>query len=160
MLVVDGVIGGICGLTVAALLLAAVAEQVWRGSFEGSPVALKQFYSIMMQPGAIEELRREAALLSQLRHPNVLRFFGVASHGEDLYIVTEFCPGSLQGWLEVPANSSDLRAVVQVALDVARGMRYLHGRGVVVSAAAVRGGATVVIVQCSLVLTLCGLRGV
>lgn len=116
-------------------------------------MALKQFYSIMMQPGAIEELRREAALLSQLRHPNVLRFFGVASHGEDLYIVTEFCPGSLQGWLEVPANSSDLRAVVQVALDVARGMRYLHGRGVVVSAA-------VVMVQCVPVLTLCGLRGV
>ena len=47
------------------------------------------------------------------------------------YIVTEWCPGSLQRWLEAPENQGNLKAARQIALDVARGMRYLHGRGVV-----------------------------
>lgn len=64
-------------------------------------------------------------------------FFGVSAHDEDLFIVTEFCPGSLQAWLEVPENRNNLDAVRQIALDIARGMRYLHGRGVVVRASVV-----------------------
>lgn len=94
---------------------------------------MTQFYSIMMVPDAIEELRREAALLAQLRHPNVMSFFGVCSRGDDIFIVTEYCPGSLQAWLQNPDNKGNLPAARQIALDVARGMRYLHGRGVVVS---------------------------
>ena len=66
------------------------------------------------------------------------RFFGVASKGADLFIVTEFCPRSLQGWLEVADNREDMAAVRRVALDAARGMRYIHGRGVVVGGAGVR----------------------
>ena len=65
---------------------AGASGVVWRGTFEGSPVALKQFFSIMMDPTIIAELRREAALLAQLRHPSVVTFFGVTnSNNGDLY---------------------------------------------------------------------------
>lgn len=85
--------------------------------------------------------------------PTHNRFFGVASNGADLFIVTEFCPRSLQGWLKDPKNRSDIVGVRRVALGIARGMRYLHGRSVVVRAhSAHRSAATPRCVQyCTLV---------
>ena len=59
-------------ITLGHKVAAGACGVVWKGTYEGSVVALKQFFSIMMQPTMVEELRREAALLSQLRHPNVM----------------------------------------------------------------------------------------
>ena len=61
-------------ITLERKVAAGAAGVVWKGTYEGSAVALKQFFSNMMQPEFVEELRREAALLSQLRHPNVMMY--------------------------------------------------------------------------------------
>ena len=53
-----------------------------------------------MNPGDMNEFKQEAALLASVRHPNVVQFFGVAQTKESFFIVTEFCPTSLDKLLK------------------------------------------------------------
>ena len=55
---------------------------VYKGTYSGSPVAVKELISLLMMGGnarvALQELRREARMLTVLRHPNIVVFYGVA----------------------------------------------------------------------------------
>ncbi|XP_040363065.1 integrin-linked protein kinase 1 [Rosa chinensis] len=68
----------------------------------------------------------ELALWQQLRHPNIVQFLGVMKHPDRLIFLTEFlCNGSLHDILKRKGRL-DLKTVVGYALDIARGMNYLH----------------------------------
>lgn len=65
--------------------------------------------------------------MKRLRHPNVLLFMGAVTSPQRLCIVTEFLPrGSLFRLLQRSTAKLDWRRRVHMALDVARGMNYLH----------------------------------
>ncbi|KAJ7831967.1 kinase-like domain-containing protein, partial [Mycena leptocephala] len=68
-------------------------------------------------------------LWTSLRHVNVLQMFGVSSLDADpLYVVTQFQPdGNVTSFIEQHAETDRAKIVY----DVAFGMQYLHGRGVV-----------------------------
>ncbi|KAG2681262.1 hypothetical protein I3760_11G136300 [Carya illinoinensis] len=67
--------------------------------------------------------------MKRLRHPNVLLFMGAVYTQERLAIVTEFLPrGSLFRTLHKNNQALDIRRRLRMALDVARGMNYLHRR--------------------------------
>ena len=104
---------------------------VFRGTFSGSDVALKQLHADMSDAGSWNALRVEASLLSMLRHPHVLHFYGVCAKDGAIFLVTEFCPISLLNFLMDPASDSSLPTCVEVAVQVARGMRYLHSEGII-----------------------------
>ena len=65
------------------------AGRVFKGHYSGFEVAVKELYATMMDETNLDELRREAATLANMRHPNVLQFFGVCFTGEKHLLVTE-----------------------------------------------------------------------
>jgi serine/threonine protein kinase len=109
---------------------------VYRGRYGGARVAVKQFFA---RSASLKAFSREAALLSHLRHDNVVALMRVCRQGgKGLLIVTEFLPQSLHAYVHEPQPTDPPRAdgegalplahaeVVRLSTDIARGMRYLH----------------------------------
>ena len=75
---------------------------------------------------------RECSIMARLRHPNVLSFygFGVDAEEKKCAIVCEYANGgTLKAWL-YGRKRQPLRARLEVALGIARGMDYLSSRNV------------------------------
>ena len=69
-------------------------------SISTTTIALKQIFIPLWEDEARElvgQFEREAGLLSELRHANVVRFFGTSRSPDKryLYLVQEFCPATL-----------------------------------------------------------------
>lgn len=68
----------------------------------------------------------ELALLQKIRHPNVVQFLGAVTQSTPMMIVTEYLPkGDLRAYLKQKGALKPTLAV-KFALDIARGMNYLH----------------------------------
>ncbi|KAH0855688.1 hypothetical protein HID58_003953 [Brassica napus] len=94
---------------------------VYHGLWFGSDVAVKVFSKQNTQKTLYNLLDR------RLRHPNVLLFMGAVTSPPRLCIVSEFLPrGSLFRLLQRNASKLDWRRRIHMALDIARGMNYLH----------------------------------
>uniref|UniRef100_J3LH04 non-specific serine/threonine protein kinase n=1 Tax=Oryza brachyantha TaxID=4533 RepID=J3LH04_ORYBR len=101
--------------------------EVYRGEWHGTEVAVKKFLQQDISSDALEEFRTEVRIIRRLRHPNVVLFMGAITRVPNLSIVTEFLPrGSLFRLIHRPNNQLDERKRLRMALDVARGMNYLH----------------------------------
>ncbi|XP_043711261.1 uncharacterized protein LOC122660143 [Telopea speciosissima] len=100
---------------------------VYHGLWYGSDVAVKVFSKQEYSDELIYSFRQEVSLMKRLRHPNVLLFMGAVTSPQRLCIVTEFLPrGSLFRLLQRNTTKLDWRRRVHMALDIARGMNYLH----------------------------------
>ncbi|EPS62864.1 hypothetical protein M569_11924, partial [Genlisea aurea] len=69
------------------------------------------------------------AIMKRVRHPNVVLFMGAVTKRPHLSIVTEYLPrGSLFRLINRPAagEALDSRRKLRMALDVAKGINYLH----------------------------------
>src|SRR5262245_59793190 len=82
------------------------------------------------QPTAFDRFQREAELLRQLNHPNIIETIATFTHDERAYIVMEYAEGgSLAAKLKrehpLPVNT-----VVSIALDVADAMTRVHRLGI------------------------------
>lgn len=101
--------------------------EVYRGEWHGTEVAVKKFLDQDISGDALEEFRSEVRIMKRLRHPNVVLLMGAVTRAPNLSIVTEFLPrGSLYRLIHRPNNQLDERKRLRMALDVARGMNYLH----------------------------------
>jgi len=102
--------------------------QVFKGTVLGQPVAVKTMLTVTEK--SVKEFRNEILLTSTLRHPNIVSFVGACWGQELICLVLEWVPrGSLADLLEDKAL--DLHwgePLLRLAMDVARGMIYLHGR--------------------------------
>ncbi|KAH7292382.1 hypothetical protein KP509_29G065500 [Ceratopteris richardii] len=113
---------------------------VYHGKWRGTDVAIKRIKSSCFTGRPAERERliadfwREAYILGQLHHPNVVAFYGVVPDvpGGALATVTEYMVnGSLKQALQKKDRSLDRRKRLLIAMDAAFGMEYLHGKNVV-----------------------------
>ncbi|XBH64437.1 probable serine/threonine-protein kinase SIS8 [Aegilops tauschii subsp. strangulata] len=101
--------------------------EVYRGEWHGTEVAVKKFLQQDISSDALDEFKAEVRIMKRLRHPNVVLFMGAITRVPNLSIVTEFLPrGSLFRLIHRPNNLLDEKRRLRMALDVARGMNYLH----------------------------------
>ncbi|XP_024984290.1 tyrosine-protein kinase-like [Cynara cardunculus var. scolymus] len=112
-----------------------IKEQIGQGScgtvyhalWDGSDVAVKVFPTQEYPDDVILSFRKEVCLMKRLRHPNILLFMGVITSPHHLCIVTEFLPrGSLLRLLQRKTTKLHWRRRVHMAMDIARGMNFLH----------------------------------
>lgn len=82
-------------------------------------------------PEAAREFENEVTCLSKIHHQNVVSLLGYCIHGVTRFLVYEMMHnGSLESQLHGPSRGSALtwHLRMRVALDVARGLEYLHER--------------------------------
>ncbi|KAJ8761971.1 hypothetical protein K2173_006573 [Erythroxylum novogranatense] len=96
---------------------------MWRGI----QVAVKKLgEEVLSDEDKVKAFRDELALLQKIRHPNVVQFLGAVTQSSPLMIVTEYLPkGDLCAFLKRKGPLKPATAV-RCALDIARGMSYLH----------------------------------
>ncbi|EFC39522.1 predicted protein [Naegleria gruberi] len=108
------------------------SANVFLGSWSNINVAIKSL-KYDFSEGSInnEEFEKEAAVLSRLRHPNVLIFYGVCMTEKSKYIVTEYMEnGALDRFISNSKYSNftnqHFQNVLKILLHISNGMIYLH----------------------------------
>lgn len=77
---------------------------------------------------ALGDFRGEIDILRRVHHPNAVQFLGACSKREPYILVTELMSGgSLADAFRCP-EAFPIRRAVEIALDAARGLAYLHNR--------------------------------
>ncbi|KAL7164564.1 hypothetical protein ACSBR2_040462 [Camellia fascicularis] len=101
--------------------------EVYRAEWNGTEVAVKKFMDQDISGDALAQFKYEVEIMLRLRHPNVVLFMGAVTHPPNLSILTEYLPrGSLYKLLHRPNNQLDEKKRMRMAVDVAKGMNYLH----------------------------------
>lgn len=101
----------------------------------GSLVALKLLAQQEPTPEAIARFRREARVLAQIKHPNVV---GISDLGEErgiAFLAMELIEGtSLQDWVAEQGQRGeqpDFRRVAEITLAIGQALAHCHGDGVI-----------------------------
>ncbi|KAL6838686.1 hypothetical protein ACP4OV_031400 [Aristida adscensionis] len=114
-------------------------SRLYRGFYDDKPVAIK----FIRQPDDDDDGKTAVKLekqynseinsLSYLYHKNVIKLVAAYKCPPVFYIITEFLPGgSLRSYLNSPEHHPiPLEKIISIALDVARGMEYIHSQGIV-----------------------------
>ncbi|KAI3689383.1 hypothetical protein L2E82_47339 [Cichorium intybus] len=103
-----------------------------RGVYVGQEVAVKILRSEHLNEALEHEFSHEVAILREVRHRNVVRFIGACTKQPNLCIITEYMPGgSLYEYLHKNHRNLALPQIVQFAIDVCKGMEYLHKSNII-----------------------------
>ncbi|XWS13094.1 hypothetical protein CRYUN_Cryun36dG0008100 [Craigia yunnanensis] len=95
----------------------------WNGTKVSVKILDKESYS---DPETINAFKHELTLLEKVRHPNVVQFVGAVTQNIPMMIVSEYqSKGDLGSYLQKKGRLSPSK-VLRFALDIARGMNYLH----------------------------------
>ncbi|PRQ29299.1 putative protein kinase TKL-Pl-5 family [Rosa chinensis] len=96
-------------------------------SWRGIQVAVKRLAEeLIVDEAKVKAFTDELTLLQKIRHPNVVQFLGAVTQSSPMMIVTEYLPkGDLRAFLKRKGALKPSTAV-RFALDIARGMNYLH----------------------------------
>jgi len=100
---------------------------LYRGTYLGQDVAIKVVKPERLNKDLEYEFSQEVMILRKVKHDNVVRFIGACTRLPHLCIVTEFMSGgSLYDYLHRQEGTLKLPTLVKYAIDVSRGMEYLH----------------------------------
>jgi hypothetical protein len=119
------------GYVVERLLGVGGTGEVWRArvAATGEPVALKRLGEVDAQ--SLRRMRSEAAMLSALEHPNLIRLHGVVEDDDCYVLVLDLAEGgSLSNLLAARGRITPGEAVTALA-PVAAALAYAHAQGVV-----------------------------
>lgn len=120
------------GYDVQALIGYGATGEVWRARelATGDAVALKRLRE-GADPGAVERLRREAALLRTLDTPYVVRLRALLGEGADTVLVLDLAVGGSLATLLTRRGSLDPGEVVTIAAPLAQALAAAHACGLV-----------------------------
>ncbi|PRP85052.1 putative LRR receptor-like serine/threonine-protein kinase [Planoprotostelium fungivorum] len=121
------------GVEVKEMIGSGYFGQVYRGTWNGTTVALKT----MKEEGKMTEDKRwkdEILLLWNMNHPNIVRLLGIHSEKDQIYMVLEYAElGALDGFLRDRKNANRLsnNDLLLMIFSLVKGMMYLQHRGVI-----------------------------
>lgn len=105
---------------------------VYKGELQdGTKIAVKRMESTAMGNKGMNEFKAEIAVLTKVRHRHLVALLGYCINGNERLLVYEYMPqGTLAEhlfeWGELGYPSLTWKQRVSIALDVARGVEYLH----------------------------------
>jgi eukaryotic-like serine/threonine-protein kinase len=79
----------------------------------------------------VERFKREARAVAQLSHPNIVTVIDRGEDGGRQYIVFEYIDGENLKELVVRKGRLSVRDALELAVQVARGLAFAHGQGLV-----------------------------
>lgn len=92
---------------------------------DGTLVAIKVFK--LQQEGALKSYGIECEVLRNLRHRNLTKVIGYCSNYNFKALVLQYMPnGNLEKWLYSSNHSLDLMKQINIMIDVACALEYLH----------------------------------
>lgn len=105
---------------------------LFRGSYCGQEVAIKILRGVQDDSLQFQEFLQEVAIMRKVRHKNVVQFIGACTKKPNLFIVFEYMPGgSVYDFVRRVGSPLPVVTILRTALEVARGMDYLHKRKIV-----------------------------
>lgn len=114
-------------------------SRLYHGMYKDQHVAVK----IIRQPDDDEngvmaarlekQFLREVTFLSRLHHRHVIKLAGACKNPPVFCIITEYLSGgSLRAFLhKLEHKSLHLQKLIEISLEIARGMAYIHSQGVI-----------------------------
>lgn len=106
---------------------------VYKGELhDGTKIAVKRMESTFVNEKGLTEFKSEIAVLTKVRHRHLVALLGYCLDGNERLLVYEYMPqGTLSrhlfNWKEEGLKPLEWSRRLTVALDVARGVEYLHG---------------------------------
>ncbi|KAM3199767.1 serine/threonine-protein kinase STY46 isoform X1 [Capsicum annuum] len=105
---------------------------LFKGSFHNQEVAIKVLKAECLNEDVQRDFAQEIYILRKVRHKNVVRFIGACTKPPRLCIITEFMSGgSLYDFLHKKKGLFRLSVLLKVAIDVSKGMSYLHQNNII-----------------------------
>ncbi|EYU17550.1 hypothetical protein MIMGU_mgv1a004130mg [Erythranthe guttata] len=105
---------------------------LYKGLYRSQDVAVKVFKTEGLNGEMQQEFTQEVYILRKVRHKNVIQFIGACTRPPLLCIVTEFMSGgSVYDFLHKKKGIFKLPAILKVAVDVSKGMSYLHENNII-----------------------------
>ncbi|XP_042492329.1 serine/threonine-protein kinase STY46-like isoform X2 [Macadamia integrifolia] len=105
---------------------------LYRAVYLGQDVAVKSLRSEHLYGSLVVEFIQEVTILREVQHRNVVRFIGACTKPPNFCIVTEYMPGgSLYDFLHKHQNVLELPLLLRFAIDVCKGMEYLHQNNII-----------------------------
>eukprot|EP00727_Mastigamoeba_balamuthi_P010557 m51a1_g6123 putative serine threonine kinase (2328) ;mRNA; r:161514-172572 len=102
---------------------------VFKGVWRSQAVAVKKFFRQKVDTITMAEIEhqiKEIALLSDIRHPNVVLFLGACTEPHNMFVVTEWMDnGSLQQLL-ASSRQIDSQRGIAILTSTCSAMTYLH----------------------------------
>lgn len=105
---------------------------VYKGELDdGTQIAVKRMEAGVISNKALDEFQAEIAVLSKVRHRHLVSLLGYSVEGYERILVYEHMPqGALSKhlfhWKNLQLEPLSWKKRLNIALDVARGMEYLH----------------------------------
>nr|AMM43018.1 LRR-RLK [Vernicia montana] len=105
---------------------------VYKGELDdGTKIAVKRMEAGVISNKAFDEFQAEIAVLSKVRHRHLVSLLGYSIEGNERILVYEYMPqGALSKhlfhWKSLKLEPLSWKRRLNIALDVARGVEYLH----------------------------------
>lgn len=119
---------------VEAILGTGAMGVVYRAVSEttGKPAAVKVISGELAQKSkSYERFRREAEILQQFRHPNIVRFLAVGRYQGTSYFAMEYVSGETLEQMLRRQGPLPWREIVDLAIQTCEALHYAHEHGVV-----------------------------
>ncbi|XP_022776559.1 receptor-like kinase TMK3 [Durio zibethinus] len=106
---------------------------VYKGELhDGTKIAVKRMESGVVSEKGLAEFKSETAVLTKVRHRHLVALLGYCLEGNERLLVYEYMPqGTLSrhlfNWKDEGLKPLEWTRRLTIALDVARGVEYLHG---------------------------------
>ncbi|KAL4645620.1 hypothetical protein ACB092_02G247400 [Castanea dentata] len=105
---------------------------LYKGTYFGQEVAIKILKPERVNAEMLGEFSQEVYIMRKVRHKNVVQFIGACTQPPNLCIVTEFMSrGSVYDFLHKHRGVFKLPSLLKVAIDVSKGMNYLHQNNII-----------------------------
>ncbi|CAN4078663.1 unnamed protein product [Withania somnifera] len=105
---------------------------LYKGTYCSQEVAIKVLKPENLNMDMVKEFSQEVFIMRKIRHKNVVQFIGACTRPPNLCIVTEFMSrGSIYTFLHKQRGAFKLPTLLKVAIDVSKGMSYLHQNNII-----------------------------